>query len=84
LLHATIFPGSEFLFSQEPVSKLPANDGKHGQCWSNCAAANASRVLGNRTQGNWLSPFAQPHLISPAKNVFQIATLEVIQSTSRG
>jgi len=30
-------------------------------------AANASRVLENRTQGNRLSPFAQPHLISPAK-----------------
>jgi hypothetical protein len=58
--------GSEILFSQEPVSKLPANDGKHGQGWSNCAAANASRVSENRTQGNRLSPFAQLHLISPA------------------
>jgi hypothetical protein len=25
------------------------------------------RVLKNRTQGNRLSPFVQPHLISPAK-----------------
>jgi hypothetical protein len=28
LLHAAIFPGSEFLFSQDSISKLLANDGQ--------------------------------------------------------
>jgi hypothetical protein len=68
---ATIFPDSEFLFSQEPLSKLLASDGRHGQGCSNCAAANALRVLENRTQGNWLSFFVQQHLISPAKVLYQ-------------
>jgi hypothetical protein len=47
-------------------SKLLASDTKPNQCWSNCAAAKALRVLENRTQGNRLSPFVQRHLISPA------------------
>jgi hypothetical protein len=34
---------------------------------ANCAAAKALRVWENRAQGKWLLPFAQPHLISPAK-----------------
>jgi hypothetical protein len=48
---ATIFPGSEFLFLQDSISKLLASEGQRGQYWSNCAAANALRILENRTHG---------------------------------
>jgi hypothetical protein len=49
LLYATIFPGSEFLFSQGLRSKLLASDNQRGHCWSICAAAKtlkSQRVRG--------------------------------------
>jgi len=61
------FSRSDFLFSQDSISKSVASDGPHDQCWSNCTPANALHVLSNRTQGKWLSFFARQHLISPAK-----------------
>jgi hypothetical protein len=80
LLHATIFPGSDFLFSQDSISKSVASDGPHDQCWSNCTPANALHVLSNRTQGKWLSFFARQHLISPAKVFSKLQRRRVIHS----
>jgi len=54
LLHATNFPGSDFLFSQDPTSKPFASDTQRGQYWSNCVASNVLRILSKPNSENWL------------------------------